>query len=272
MPDANHHRHRVGPHAGDPSLWFPAPKPNSNASLRLICFPYAGGGMAAFRAWRDAFTDTVELRVAQLPGRAARWREERFERMPPLIATLAEVIGPLLDRPFAFFGHSLGAVVAFEVARCLRERGVAPSHLFVSGNIAPDLPYPTAPIHQLPEDAFLAELRKLHGMPQAVLDSKELLDLMLPVVRSDFALLETYQYEPQAPLPCPITAFGGSEDPRTTQEGLERWRAQTVGPFHLVMLPGDHFFMDTARPLLVQSIARRLREESRALAGLEASL
>jgi medium-chain acyl-[acyl-carrier-protein] hydrolase len=240
--------------------------------LRLICFPYAGAGIAAFRAWSDAFPDTIEVRIAQLPGRAARLREQRFERMPPLVETITGVLDPLLDRSFAFFGHSLGALVAFEAARSLRSRGLIPSHLFVSGNIAPDLPNPTAPIHQLPDDAFLSELQNLHGMPQGVLDSKELLELVLPAVRSDFTILETYQYEPQAPLACPITAFGGFEDPRTTKEGLERWSAQTIETFNLVMLPGDHFFFDSARPHIVQSIACQLLERTRELAGSKASL
>jgi len=272
MQGANHGRHGVRGDSSELSRWFPAPRPGLDPSLRLICFPYAGAGVAVFRAWLDGLPDTIEMRVAQLPGRASRLREARFERTPPLIETMAEVLCPLLDQPFAFFGHSLGAILAFEVTRSLRRRGFAPAHLFVSGNIAPDLPCPAPLIHQLPDDAFLSELRNLHGMPQAVLDSKELLDLMLPVVRSDFTLLETYKYEPQAPLACPITAYAGLEDPRTSEEGMERWRAQTVGSFDLVMVPGDHFFLETARPLLVQSIARRLCERTRAPAGSKASL
>jgi surfactin synthase thioesterase subunit len=178
--------------------------------------------------------------------------------METLVETLVEALRPLLDRPFAFFGHSLGAIVAFETARSLRGRGLSPAHLFVSGNIAPHLPDPAPPIHALPADAFLRELKELNGMPQAVLDSQELLDIMLPVVRADFTLLETYQYDSQPPLDCPITAFGGLQDPRTTRSGLEDWRTQTVGTFDLIMLRGDHFFLDAERPLLLHAIAQRL--------------
>ncbi len=252
----------VIPPRADSSLWLPPLKPRKDASLRLICFPYAGAGMPAFHAWPGALPETIELRVVQLPGRGARLRERRFEQVPPLIEALETALLPLLDRPFAFFGHSLGSIVAFEAARKLRARGLSPAHLFVSGNIAPHLPNPAPPIHQLPPDAFLRELKRLNGMAQAALESKELLEIMLPVVRSDFALLETYYYEAQPPLSCPITAFGGDQDPRTTASGLDGWRAQTLGDFDLVMFPGDHFFLDTARPPLLQALVRRLFKEN----------
>jgi surfactin synthase thioesterase subunit len=267
MLDANNLPHTFSRPAGDISLWFPALKPRQEASLRLICFPYAGAGTAVFRSWPNALNDAIEVRVAQLPGRGARLREDRFERMPPLIETLAEILRPLLDRPFAFFGHSLGAIVAFEMARILRGCSLAPIHLFVSGKIAPHLPDPAPRMHEFPDSAFVHELQKLNGMPQAVLNSKELLEITLPAVRSDFTLLETYKYEPRPPLGCPITAFGGLQDPRTTENGLESWRTETTGSFDLVMLQGDHFFLDTARPLLLQSITRSLLETNSGLAG-----
>jgi medium-chain acyl-[acyl-carrier-protein] hydrolase len=267
MLDAQNPTHTFSGTADGISRWFPALKPRPKASLRLICFPYAGAGTAVFRAWPGALNDTIELRVAQLPGRGGRLREDRFERMPPLIETLVENLRPLLDRPFAFFGHSLGAIVAFETARVLRGCSLAPAHLFVSGKIAPQLPDPAPRIHELPDSEFLRELQKLNGMPQAVLDSKELLEIMLPVVRSDFSLLESYTYEAQAPLGCPITAFGGLQDPRTTEKGLGSWRAETTDSFDLVMLQGDHFFLDTARPVLLQSISRSLLGMNSGLAG-----
>ena len=242
----------------DISLWFPVLKTRQSAPLRLICFPYAGGGTPVFRAWPDALTEKVELHVAQLPGRGPRLREKPFTGMEMLVEILTEKLRPLLNRPVAFFGHSLGALIAFETALSLRKYGLSPEHLFVSGSIAPQLPDPAPPIHGLPDDDFLRELNELNGMPQAVLDSKELLEILLPVVRSDFTLLETYKYSTQPPLDCPITAFGGTRDPRTTQSGLEAWHAQTTGSFDLVMLQGDHFFIDTERPILLDAIARRL--------------
>ena len=258
MQNPNNHQCGFGRITSSFSLWFPVLKPHPNAALLLICFPYAGGGTAVFRAWPDALTEAIELRVAQLPGRGPRLREKPLVRMGTLIETLVEALCPLLDRPFAFFGHSLGAIVAFEVACRLRDRGLVPAHLFVSGNIAPQLSDPAFPIHGLPDDAFLRELEELNGMPQAVLDSKELLEILLPVVRADFTLLENYTYDSRPPLHCPITAFGGLEDPRTTKSGLESWRTQTIESFDVLMLEGDHFFLDTKRPLLLDAIASRL--------------
>jgi medium-chain acyl-[acyl-carrier-protein] hydrolase len=245
--------------ATNPGLWLPVPRPRPGAALRLIGFPYAGGGVPVFRAWPDLLPETIELRVVQLPGRGPRLREECFRRISPAVDALEQVLLPVLDRPFAFFGHSLGAVLAFEVARRMCGRGLVPVHLFVSGNIAPQLPNPTPPIHQLSDHVFLEKVMTLNGMPRAVLDSQELLDIMLPVVRSDFTLLETYQHHGASPsVSCPITVFGGDQDPRTTKEGLEAWRAQTSGSFDVRMLPGDHFFIDTARSDLLAAIVERL--------------
>jgi medium-chain acyl-[acyl-carrier-protein] hydrolase len=258
MPDVNDLRDTSSNPASETATWFSAIKPRQDASMRLICFPYAGAGATIFRPWLTSIGEQIDLRVANLPGRGFRLREKRFERMQPLVEPLAEALYPLMDRPFAFFGHSLGALIAFEVARAVRRRGFLPEHLFVSGNIAPQLPDPAPRIHQLAEDDFLREIRDLNGMPQGVLDCQELLEIVLPAVRSDFAVLETYVCAPQPPLDCAITVFGGLEDPRTTRAGLEGWRDQTSKAFELLMLPGDHFFIDSARPLLLQTITQRL--------------
>ena len=244
--------------ARDSSLWFPGLQPRQNPWLRLICFPYAGAGIPAFRAWPAGLPEGIELRVAQLPGRGIRFREDRFEQMPPLVEILTEALLPLLDRPFAFFGHSLGAIIAFEVARKLRGRGLTPQHLFASGHIAPQLPNPEPRICELPDEAFLREIQSLNGMPQAVLESKELLEIVLPAVRSDFTLLENYQYQPGEPLGCAITACGGLKDPRVSRSGMEGWGAQTKAAFDLVMFQGDHFFLEPERPLLLDILTRRL--------------
>jgi medium-chain acyl-[acyl-carrier-protein] hydrolase len=268
--DANDRQKNVGWPSGNISLWCPALKPRPDAPLRLICFPYAGGGMPIFRAWPAALPEMIDLRVVQLPGRGPRLREERFESMAPLIDALEEALYAVLDRPFCFFGHSLGALIAFEMARRLRRRGIAPSHLFASGNNAPQFPRHAPRIHELPDHAFLQELTSLNGIPPMVLDSKELMELFLPTIRSDFILLETYACDQSdAPLECPITAFGGRDDPRTTPEGLEAWRVQTSATFDLAMLPGGHFFLETARPLLVQTIAARMRDRSFPTEGAE---
>ena len=260
MQDAHERRDGPGWAAANLSQWFPAFRARQAASMRLICFPYAGAGMPVFRAWPGALPDAIELRVAQLPGRGTRLRERPFEQMPSLVEALHQALRSLSDRPLALFGHSLGAIVAFEVVRRLRFEGIVPAHLFVSGNTAPQLPGPMPPLHQLAEDDFLRELKELNGMPQVLLESKELLEIMLPVVRSDFKLLETYQYKSEHPLDCPITAFGGLRDPRTTKNGLEGWRLQTARSFDLIMVQGDHFFIESAGPLLLDIITGKLLE------------
>lgn len=248
--------------APDPMSWFPALRNQPGSDLRLIAFPYAGGGIPAFRSWPDLLPPSFELRVAQLPGRGSRYREPRFHTMEPAIEALEQSILPLLDRPFAFFGHSLGALLAFEVTHRLRLRGLKPVHLFVSGRIAPQLTSRFPPIHHLSEDLFLEELKAFNGMSQAILDSREILEIVLPIVRSDFALLESYRYVKAEPLACPITIFGGWQDRQTNQKELSGWQEHTLHPSDLQMLPGDHFFIDSARATLVTSITSKLSKRA----------
>lgn len=240
------------------SLWTPILRQHDNPAVRLLCFPYAGAGPVVFRPWVQALPAGAELRVAQLPGRSVRLREPHITQMRCLIDALEPVLAPLFDRPVVLFGHSLGSLVAFEVARRFQARGTPPAHLFVAANVAPQFPDPNPRIHQLPPDQFLSELRALNGMPPAVLACAELLEIMLPVVRSDFTLLETYEYESGPPLSCPLTIFGGTADPRTNHAGLAAWREQTSAVFEQVTVPGDHFFLDSARSQVLEVICRAL--------------
>jgi medium-chain acyl-[acyl-carrier-protein] hydrolase len=153
----------------------------------------------------------------------------------------------------------MGGLVSFELARLLRrDYNLIPVHLFVSARRAPHIPAPDPPIHVLPEPAFLEELRRLNGTPDAVLENAELMQLLLPALQSDFAVLETYVYAPESPLDCPITAFGGLQDREVICDYLEGWREQTNATFSLKMLPGDHFFLHSAQSLLLQSLSREL--------------
>jgi len=187
--------------------------------------------------------------------------ESPFTQLSALIPELACALRPYLDRPFAFFGHSLGGLVSFELAQQLgRDYGLSPVHLFVSGCRAPQIPTPRQPIHALPEPAFLDELRRLNGTPETVLENAELMQLLLPVLRADFALLETYVYAPKPPLDCPISAFGGLQDREVSCDELEAWGEQTNAAFSLQMLPGDHFFLHSARSLLLQSLSTKLHQ------------
>ena len=239
--------------------WVNRPKPNSQANLRLFCFPYAGSSAFIFRMWPDSLPTTVEVCPIELPGRGTRLIEPQFNRLSPLIQALAPSILPYLDKPFAFFGHSMGGLVSFELTRLLRRNySMSPIHLFISGCRAPHLPALDRPIHPLSEPAFLKELRCLNGTPDAVLENTELMQLLLPALRSDFAVVETYVYAPESPLDCPITAFGGLQDRKVICDYLEAWREQTNATFSLKMLPGDHFFLHSAQSLLLKSLGREL--------------
>jgi len=173
---------------------------------------------------------------------------------------LAEALLPLLDRPFALFGHSLGSLVSFELARSLQARHQArPVRLIVSAGPAPQIPRRSLPIHKLPEEEFSAQLRRLNGTSETLLSDKELMDVVLPSLRADFALNESYQYSWAPPLNCPISTYGGLSDRRVSHRDLEAWRDQTLASFSLRMFPGDHFYLKTTEPLLLQALTRELR-------------
>lgn len=201
----------------------------------------------------------LEVCPVELPGRGKRITSAPFTRLQLLVQAIAIALLPYLDKPFAFFGHSMGGLVTFELARLLRKNyGISPVHLFVSGYRAPQVPDPDPPIHALPEPEFLEKLRRLNGTPKAVLENAELMQLLLPALRADFAVIETYAYTPESPLDCPITAFGGLQDREVPYDALKVWQEQTNAAFSLHMLPGDHFFLQSAEPLLLQLLSQEL--------------
>ena len=239
--------------------WISTPRPNPAARLRLFCFPYAGGGPAIFRGWPQELPSGVEVCAVQPPGRGPRIAEPPFARLAPLVEAVAEALAPHLDRPFAFFGHSLGALVGYELALHLRRaRGPQPAHLFVSGRRAPQIPDSMSPTHTLPDEEFIAELRRLNGTPPALLEHEELMKLMLPALRADFAVCQTYRHGPGPRLDLPITAWGGAEDPDISRGHLDAWREVTSGPFSSAILPGDHFFLQASQALLLRALAGEL--------------
>jgi medium-chain acyl-[acyl-carrier-protein] hydrolase len=242
-----------------PERWVTRPVPNPGASLRLFCLPYAGGGSSIFRAWGETLPTTVDVCPVQLPGRENRFEERPFTNLRDLVETLAHALDPYLDRPFALFGHSMGALIAFELARQLRrESRAAPAHLLVSGFRAPQLPGREDPIHNLPQTEFMDELRELNGTPEEILQVSELMELLLPVLRADFTMVETHTHSPEAPLACPISAYGGLDDRHATRETLAPWRDQTQERFSLELLPGDHFFLRSAVTPLLEAISKLL--------------
>ncbi|HAJ59522.1 MAG TPA: hypothetical protein DCP31_09835 [Cyanobacteria bacterium UBA8543] len=243
------------------NLWITHPPLNSQARLRLFCFPHAGAGASIYRAWSDNLPPEIEVCPIQLPGREDRLGETPFTRLLPLIGTLAPLLRPYLDIPFAFFGHSFGALLSFELAREFRKQKFpTPVHLFVSGSRAPQIPDLDLPIHRLPDPKFIESLRRFNGTRPEVLQNPELLQLFLPALRSDFAILETYFYATQERLNCPISAFGGLEDKKVSYEQLDAWRDQTHGDFTLQMFPGDHFFWHNNHKSLLKAIAHEIQK------------
>lgn len=245
--------------AGATCSWITYPKRNPQARVRLFCFPYAGGATLPYRGWADKLPTDVEICPVMIPGRGSRLTEPAFTRLLPLVRAIAEAMLSHLNRPFALFGHSMGATIAFELARYLRRSfGCVPSHLFVSGCRAPQLPRKNPPIHNLPESEFIAELRRLNGTTDEVLENSELIRLVIPTLRADFEVCSTYEYRAEAPLDCPISAYGGMQDPDVGRADLEAWSEQTTESVSVRMLPGDHFFINAPNSRLLQILPSEL--------------
>jgi len=239
--------------------WVVIPKPNSRATLRLFCFPYAGGAAHIYRSWSDTLPPFVEVCSVQLPGRGTRIREEPLSDLWQVVEEAAQGLQPYFDRPFAFFGHSMGALICYELTRQLEsENKTGPKHLFVSAHRAPHLPRIEPSFYDLPDDELIDELRRLKGTPSEVLENPELMHLMLPLMRADFSVCQIYEYQAAAkPLACPITVFGGLED-TVTNEQLQEWRQHTTATFKLKLFPGDHFFIHTSQESLLRELAQAL--------------
>jgi medium-chain acyl-[acyl-carrier-protein] hydrolase len=232
---------------------------DSQARFRLFCFPYAGGGTPIFRTWSRQLEPHIEVAPAVLPGRESRLREPACTRLEPIIDALARDIFPYLDKPFAFFGHSMGGLISFELARRLRqEHGIEPDHLFISGRRAPQLPEKDPHIHELPKPEFLAEVARFNGTPREVLAHAELREIIVPVLRADFAVCHTYTYQAGAPLSCSLTLLGGLQDEHASREKLEPWCVQTTGVCRLHMLSGDHFFINSEQAAILHIIRGEL--------------
>jgi medium-chain acyl-[acyl-carrier-protein] hydrolase len=225
-----------------------------DARVRIVCFPYAGGGPPAFRGLSDALTGALEVLAVEPPGRGTRIGEAPVTRLEPTVAAVTTELEPFLDRPVAFFGHSLGALVAFEVVREMRRRRLPrPIRLFASAARAPHRPC-GEPLHELPDDAFLARIGCLNGTPAAVLADRQLMELLLPALRADFAAAATYRSAPGRPIATPITALGGRADAHVSHDDLQGWAWHTRGGFDLRTFEGDHFFLHSATHELAQAI------------------
>jgi medium-chain acyl-[acyl-carrier-protein] hydrolase len=239
---------------GDP--WISRPRPNPGAPLRLFCFPYAGGGASIYREWPAYLPTDIDVVAIQLPGREERVCEPAFSNASELCLQLAAVLAPYLDRPFALFGHSMGGLIAFELARLLRTIGApSPIHLFVSAHSGPRKVNSFPPVAGMSDDELAALLRRLGGTRDEVLADAEMMRLVLPLMRCDLTVCESYRYVLAEPLACPISVFGGILDKIVRRPDLQAWDAETSGVFRARMFPGGHFFFDDLKPRVLQALS-----------------
>jgi surfactin synthase thioesterase subunit len=229
--------------------------------FRLVCFPPAGMGPVVFRGWAAELPPSVNLCGVHLPGRTSRFREPAMTSVPELIEAITRAIAPLPELPFAFFGHSMGAVLAEGVTRRLMELSLPiPRHLIVSGRRPPSMPDPNPPIGGLSDAAFVDEIgRRYDGIPREILANPDVLELLLPSLRADIVALEKFQPGPRPPLSIPVSAFGGDSDPMTPPADLMAWEKETQASFKLRIFPGGHFYLDAQRKAVVGEITRLIK-------------
>jgi medium-chain acyl-[acyl-carrier-protein] hydrolase len=229
--------------------------------LQLYCLPYAGGSARVFQSWRDILPPDITMFGVEYPGRGRRISERAINRIDILASQLVDALLEAPPGPYALFGHSMGALAAFEMSHQLAGRGApAPILLAVSGHGAASLPSTERPVHASPDNAFLARLRELKATPPEVLEMPELLDLMLPILRADFRAAETYVPARRSKLHIPIVAYGGLVDPDVNREQLLAWTTETTARCAVRMFPGGHFFLRTARDDVVTTLVRDLTE------------
>jgi medium-chain acyl-[acyl-carrier-protein] hydrolase len=230
--------------------------------IRLFCVPHAGSGATAFRGWAPRLLPEIEATVVELPGRESRFREAPYQRMEPLVGDLAAAVIECLgaDQPFAFFGNSLGSVIAFETLHEIRRRtGREAARLFVSAAGAPHCPPPLPPMGHLSDEELVRAVgERYDGIPAAVLADEEFLAAILPTLRADICLLEAYRRREPEPLSCPVTAFAGLRDTTVPLDQIEAWSEQTRGGFERFFLDEGHLYLQSARAFLIERVRASL--------------
>ncbi|MFD4372953.1 thioesterase II family protein [Streptomyces sp. NPDC058486] len=241
------------------AAWFPYPAgPADATSPLLFCLHHGGGGASAYRDWQRLLGPAVEIVPVQLPGREGRLAEPAERSIAALTERLA---GPLLERaggrPYAFFGHSMGALLAYDLSHALTAAGRPPAHLAVSGYLPPHV-RPAGSVHTLPEEEFLAHVAGLEGTPAVILENPTLLELVLPVLRDDFTACETYTYTERGPLEVPVAVFTGDADPGAPADMAARWGELTAAGATVDVFPGGHFYLQDRLPELLDALRNRL--------------
>jgi medium-chain acyl-[acyl-carrier-protein] hydrolase len=240
-------------------IWFRAIGTIATSGPTVLCFPHAGGAASAFRNWKARLPKSVNVLATQYPGHEVRWRERVASEVCEIVVPLAMAIRAGKYENLTLFGHSMGALIAFEVAREMRRNGwPLPLHLFVSGSRAPQEQNLRPPIHPLSEADFLDHVRQLGGIPDEVLADVQLMEMLLPVLRSDIRLDETYRYEPEPPLDCDISVFIGAYDPEVSLDQARAWQVQSRGSFQLEIFPAGHWWSPECEDAILQEIASRL--------------
>jgi medium-chain acyl-[acyl-carrier-protein] hydrolase len=237
------------------TAWLVVPKPNPDAAVRLFCFPYAGAGASTYREWANLVLPTVELMIVQYPGREERYSEPLHKHVDSLLPILSESLLGCIDKPFVFFGHSMGAGIAHRLLLAWQQRDVAcAQHLIVSGARAPQLISDRPTSSELDDCQFLSLLQNRGGMPEELLQNAELMEVLMPRLRADFQLAETLPPVAHKLLNCPISAFGGHHDSEISLNDIDEWRLQTLSVFKAWGFKGDHFFIQNSRAQVISIV------------------
>lgn len=239
------------------SPWFRNFCPAPEAPVRLVCLPHAGGSAGFYLPVARALSPRVEVLAVQYPGRQDRRQEPAFTDLEVLAERIAEALGPWTDRPYALFGHSMGAIIGFEAARRLQAAGRGPVELFVSGRRAPLLDR-GGDRQPVADDEVIADVRSLNGTGGELLDDEEMLRMILPALRADYGAVRDYRYRPGPALECPVTAFTGDRDPKAHVAEVRAWQQHTRSGFELNVLPGGHFFLVDGQAEVLVTIEERL--------------
>ncbi|MFG2531758.1 thioesterase II family protein [Streptomyces sp. NPDC048516] len=253
----------------DEDVWIRRFPTNPRGRIPLVCFPHAGGSASYFVPFSHSLAGDVDVLAVQYPGRQDRRREPLIDNIPELADRIFDILKDLPIGPLAFFGHSMGATVAFEVAqRFMQRTGTCPLWLFVSGRRAPSR-HRQGSVHLCDDSVLVAELRKVGGTDPRLLADEELLSTFLPVTRNDYKAIETYAWTPAPKLDCPITAFVGDQDPQATAEEAAAWAGHTTGAFDLRVFPGGHFYLDEHRNSVTDAIASTIGGSSLITSAIE---
>jgi medium-chain acyl-[acyl-carrier-protein] hydrolase len=246
-------------------LQYPAPRPD--AALRLVCLPHAGGGSAVFRGWAAELPPQIELVAVRLPGRESRLSEPAFQDWAALLGQLHAELVHCIEPPYALFGHSFGAMLSYELAQLGGPDGVGPRRLVLAGCAPPGLPRPTPALAGLPAAELVSGLRRYGALPDEVVNSQSLLDLLLPMVRADLGLAESWSSRPARPVGVPLTVLSGLADPIAPAAQCQQWQQLALADFEHHPLPGNHFFLHEQRSAVLALLAAGLAEQGADRAG-----